>query len=135
MKTVKMRLFFIDRHWRSKTVLFKLSMSSSQLHDFVLIFAWTNFSFVDTLLISFWFLSQILETFVIWSLFFLHSTFKLSKRLLTPCILPSSSVTFALHVFTPFSTVTSLLVKMLTHFSNHQIDLNLFQLVVVYYQL
>jgi hypothetical protein len=30
----------------------------------------------------------------------LHSTFKLSKRLLTPCILPSSSVTFALHVFT-----------------------------------
>ena len=84
-------------------------MSSSQL-QFVLIFAWIDSSFVDTFLISFWFFPQILDTFVTWSLFFLHSTFKLSKRLLTPCILPSSSVTFALHVFTSFSTITRRLV-------------------------
>ena len=81
-KLVNIRLFFMDRHWRSRIEFCRVFICPWQLH-WLLELSW----FANA--------SSWSETFAISDLFLSQSDFKLSNKFPTPCMLFSTSVIFA----------------------------------------
>ena len=101
-KPVNIRLFFMDRHWRSRIEFCRVFICPWQLHWLLKLSWFANASsWSETFAISDLFFSQygfilsnFFPTFVTSVLFLSQSDFKLSNKFPTPCTLFSTSVIF-----------------------------------------